>query len=314
MSTYILEVRNLTKMYKERAAVNNVSFEVFAGEIFGFLGPNGAGKTTTLKMIAGLAKPTAGTIKICGINLNRNFEKAIKNVGGIIENPELYTYMSGLDNLKYYASLYKGVSRRRIDEVVKLVGMQNRIKDKVKTYSLGMRQRVGIAQALLHSPKLLVLDEPTNGLDPSGIKEMRTLLHRLSREQKIGVIISSHILAEMEQLCDTIAIVDAGKILEVKSIEDIKKGAKASQNVCIKVDYPNYAGKIIMNRMKVDVQIAGNSVIFPLQDDLIPKATSSLIAKGISVYGINTVTKNLEEIFMEILDAHRNSSASIAIK
>jgi ABC-2 type transport system ATP-binding protein len=301
-------------MYKERAAVNNVSFEVFAGEIFGFLGPNGAGKTTTLKMIAGLAKPTAGTIKICGINLNRNFEKAIKNVGGIIENPELYTYMSGLDNLKYYASLYKGVSRRRIDEVVKLVGMQNRIKDKVKTYSLGMRQRVGIAQALLHSPKLLVLDEPTNGLDPSGIKEMRTLLHRLSREQKIGVIISSHILAEMEQLCDTIAIVDAGKILEVKSIEDIKKGAKASQNVCIKVDYPNYAGKIIMNRMKVDVQIAGNSVIFPLQDDLIPKATSSLIAKGISVYGINTVTKNLEEIFMEILDAHRNSSASIAIK
>ena len=191
--------------------------------------------------------------------------------------------------------------------------MQSRIKDKVKTYSLGMRQRVGIAQALLHSPRLLVLDEPTNGLDPEGIQEMRGFLKKLAHEQKISIIISSHILSEMEQLCDTIAIIDNGKIIEVKSLQEIKQTAEKSQKISIRVDYPNYAGKIIMSKLNVEVQIAGNSIIFPLQDENIPKATSALIAKGISIYGVTTLTKSLEEVFMEIIEKHRNRSASVAI-
>ncbi|MDD4211299.1 MAG: ABC transporter ATP-binding protein [Clostridia bacterium] len=313
MASFVLKVRNLTKIYGERKAVDNISFEVFQGEIFGFLGPNGAGKTTTLKIITGLAKPTSGLVEVCGYNVVRKFEKAVNNIGGIIENPELYSYMSGIDNLKYYASLYNGITRAKIKEVIELVGMQSRIKDKVKTYSLGMRQRVGIAQALLHSPRLLVLDEPTNGLDPEGIQEMRGFLKKLAHEQKISIIISSHILSEMEQLCDTIAIIDNGKIIEVKSLQEIKQTAEKSQKISIRVDYPNYAGKIIMSKLNVEVQIAGNSIIFPLQDENIPKATSALIAKGISIYGVTTLTKSLEEVFMEIIEKHRNRSASVAI-
>lgn len=313
MTSFVLKVRHLTKRYGDRLAVDNISFEVFQGEIFGFLGPNGAGKTTTLKIITGLAKASEGFVQVCGYDIEREFEKAALNIGGIIENPELYPYMSGIANLKYYASLYNGITKEKIREVVNFVGMQDRIKDKVKTYSLGMRQRVGIAQALLHSPRLLVLDEPTNGLDPEGIHEMRQFLKKLAHEQKISIIISSHILAEMEQLCDTIAIIDNGKIIEVKSLQDIKQTAQKSQQVSIKVDYPNYAGKIIMTKLKVEVQVAGNSIIFPFQDDQIPKATSALIAKGISIYGVNTITKSLEEIFMEIIEKHRNKSASVAI-
>lgn len=313
MSNFVLQIKNLTKAYKKRLAVDNISFSVFSGEIFGFLGPNGAGKTTTIRMIAGLTRPTSGTIKICGFNVKTQFEKAIRNVGGIIENPELYSYMSGLDNLKYYASLYKNISKNKINEIVKLVGMENRIKDKVKTYSLGMRQRVGIAQALLHDPKLLILDEPTNGLDPSGIKEMRRFLIELAHKKQIAILISSHILSEMEQLCDTVAIIDRGQIIEIKQIEQIMEGVKESQKVSIKVDYPNYAGKIIMNRLKVKVELAGNNIIFPISDKIIPKATSILIAKGISIYGVTTIIKSLEEVFIDILQKNKAHSPTIAV-
>lgn len=313
MAGFVLKVRNLTKKYNDRKAVDDISFEIFKGEIFGFLGPNGAGKTTTLKIITGLAKPSFGVVEVCGYDIVKKFEKAVSHIGGIIENPELYSYMSGLDNLKYFASLHKGVTNKRINEVVKLVGMQSRIKDKVKSYSLGMKQRVGIAQALLNNPSLLVLDEPTNGLDPEGIKEMRDFLKKLAHEQKISIIISSHILAEMEQLCDTIAVVDEGKIIEIKSLQEIKQKAVESQKVKIKVDYPNYAGKLIMSKTKLDIQVAGNSIIFPLQDKHIPKVTSLLIAKGISIYGISTITKSLEEVFMDIIENNRKNKPTIAI-
>ena len=314
LASFTLKVRNLTKRYKERLAVNNISFEVFQGEIFGFLGPNGAGKTTTLKIITGLANPTSGTVQVCGFDVVHQFEKAIANIGGIIENPELYSYMSGLDNLKYYAKLSpKKITRQKIDEVVRLVGMESRIKDKVKTYSLGMRQRVGIAQALLHDPRLLVLDEPTNGLDPEGIQEMRAFLKRLAHDNKISIIISSHILAEMEQLCDTVAIIDNGVIIEVKSMQEIKKAAEKANRIRVKVDYPNYAGKIIMSKLNVEVEVAGNSIVFPLPDEQIPKVTASLIAKGISIYGITSMTKSLEEVFLEIIENHRTNKSSITI-
>lgn len=305
MAKFVLEVNKLTKVYKTRVAVDNVSFGVIEGEIFGLIGPNGAGKTTILKMIAGLAKPTSGSVYIAGIALNKHFEKAISKLGGIIETPDLYSYMSGMENLKFFASLYPHINQQKIDEVVKLVGMERRIHDKVKNYSLGMKQRVGIAQALLHDPKILILDEPTNGLDPNGIRDMRKFLKGLARKRKISILVSSHILSEMEQLCDTVAIIDSGKILQVKTIEQIKTGLQAGQKVCIKVDYPNYAGKLIMLKYRIPVSLAGQTIIFNMSEDKVPEVTTMLMKEGLSIFNVNTITKTLEEVFTEMLEKQR---------
>ena len=184
----VLECKNLNKKIGKKEILNNVSLEVKEGDILGFIGPNGAGKTTTIKLILGLQKINSGEVKINGYDIEKQFEKAIERVGTIVENPDLYLYMSGLENLKIIARLYKNVDEKRIEEVIKLVGLENRIKDKVSKYSLGMRQRLGIAQAILHKPNLLILDEPTNGLDPEGIKQLRDLLTKLAQEENMGIL------------------------------------------------------------------------------------------------------------------------------
>ncbi len=308
LAKVILEIKNLTKKFGDRIAVDDVSFNVYEGEIFGLIGPNGAGKTTILRMITGLATPTSGEVFVDGVSMQKNFEKAVAKIGGIIENPELYSYMTGMDNLKYFASLYKDITTDYINRIVRLVGMEKRVNDKVKTYSLGMKQRIGIAQALLHNPKLLILDEPTNGLDPNGIKELRKLLIILARKSQITILISSHILSEMELLCNTVGIIDKGKIIETKTLEQIKKGLQDEQKICIKVDYPNYAGKVIMHHYKIPVNVAGNTIIFNLDDRLIPQATTLLIKAGLSIFGISTINKTLEEVFLEILNKKRDNS------
>ena len=299
-SEIVLEVRGITKIYGTRTAVNNASFDIKAGEIYGLIGKNGAGKTTIIKIITGLCKATSGEVYICNEDVQSSV-KALRYVGAIIENPELYGYMSGMDNLKYFAGLYKNISKNKIDEIVSLVGMDNRINDKVKTYSLGMKQRVGIAQALLHSPKLLILDEPTNGLDPNGIKEMRVFLRKLAKEQNIAILISSHNLSEMELICDKIGIIDNGMIIENKTMEELQN-INSKLKVAIKVDYPNYAGKILIDEMKLTPLCVGNQVIIEIENEEIPKITSLLATKGISIYGINTVYKKLEDIFLEIIN------------
>lgn len=310
MAKFALEVNNLTKKYKDRVAVDDVSFEIIEGEIFGLIGPNGAGKTTIIKMITGLASPTNGEVIIDGISLNKHFEKAISRLGGIIETPDLYSYMTGMENLKFFASLYPNVTREKIDDVVKLVGMEKRINDKVRTYSLGMKQRIGIAQALLHDPKLLILDEPTNGLDPNGIRDIRKFLISLARKKHIAILISSHILSEMEQLCDTVAIIDGGKILQIRTLEQIKRGLQDTQKVCITCDYPNFAGKLVIMQYKIKVTLAGKTIMFSVSDDKIPEITAMLIKEGVSIFGVNTITKSLEEVFTEILK-QRNKSGNI---
>ena len=190
METDVLSCEGIYKNIHRKPIIKGISFNIKQGEILGFIGPNGAGKTTTIKLIIGLQKLSKGTIKINGFNVEDNFEKAIEKVGTIVENPDLYMYLSGYDNLKLVSNLYKGITKSRIDEVVKLVGLENRIKDKVSKYSLGMRQRLGIAQAILHKPNLLILDEPTNGLDPEGMKQVRELIAKLAKEEKMAVMIS----------------------------------------------------------------------------------------------------------------------------
>ncbi|MBR6802106.1 MAG: ABC transporter ATP-binding protein [Eubacteriaceae bacterium] len=219
----ILELKNVSKKLGGRKVVSDLSFTVNSGEIFGFLGPNGAGKTTTIKMIVGLLSIDEGEILIEGKSIRKNFENAMSMIGGIIENPEMYDYMSGMANLKMFAKMHGNISKERIDEIVELVGLTARINDKVKKYSLGMRQRLGLAQALLHEPKLLILDEPTNGLDPAGIKELRDTLRVLADEKGVSVLVSSHLLSEMELMCDRFLIIDKGVFTDIKSLDDIKE-------------------------------------------------------------------------------------------
>ncbi len=307
----VLDVTNVTKAFGNRVAVNNISFTLHEGEIFGFLGPNGAGKTTTMKMICGLCSITKGSIRICGFDMPKDKEKALANVGALIENPLMYPNMSGMDNLKYYASLYKNIKTEDILKYSKVVGLEHRLKDKVKTYSLGMKQRLGIAQALLHSPKLLILDEPLSGLDPNGVKEMRDFLKTLAKEYNIAILISSHMLSDMEQICDTIGIINNGQLLEIRSMNSLKESAEGSSRIQIKVDYPNFAGKIIVNELQLRCELAGNKVLVFADESRINDITQKLVGYGISIFGIEIVSKSLEEIFLDIINLKTKGKTSI---
>ena len=217
----ILVCENLKKQVKRKVIIENILFSVDKGEVVGLIGPNGAGKTTIIKSILGLINLTEGKVTINGYDIKKDFVKAIEKVGAIVENPDAYMYLSGYDNLKITANNYKGITKSRIDEVAKIVGLENRIKDKVSTYSLGMRQRLGIAEAIINNPELLILDEPTNGLDVEGIIEIRNLIKNLSH-QGIAIIISSHNLTEIDNLCNRIIAIKNGKMIVDETIDEFK--------------------------------------------------------------------------------------------
>ncbi len=222
-SEVVLRMRNLSKRYSQRLAVDNLNLEVRRGEIFGFLGPNGAGKTTTIRMALGLIAPTGGSVEILGEDVVTHRAQILPRVGALVEQPALYLYMSGRNNLRAVGSVLGGVSDARLDTVLELVGLRARQKDRVKTYSLGMKQRLGVAMALLQDPEVLILDEPANGLDPAGIVEMRDLLHRLTAEGKT-IFISSHILTEVQQICTRVAIINLGRLVTESTVEDLTRG------------------------------------------------------------------------------------------
>lgn len=305
----ILELKGISKTLGKKKAVNGISFDVEQGEIFGFLGPNGAGKTTTIKMITGLLSIDEGDIVIDGKNVKNDFEGALKNVGGIIENPEMYGYMSGRDNLKLYGRMHGKISEERLEEVIRMVKLENRIDDKVKKYSLGMRQRLGLAQALLHKPKLLILDEPTNGLDPVGIKELRDNLRDLCDKEKMSVLVSSHLLSEMEMMCDKVCIIDNGKVIDIKTIKDIQNSNSNGKRNIYSLDVSNVDDtlKIINDKFKGIKAEKQNEKIFAtcLRDE-IGAVNKSLIENGITVYEISITTKTLEQEFMEVTKGSKN--------
>src|SRR5438876_11317044 len=219
----VLRKRNLSKQYGKRLAVDNLDLDVHRGAIFGVLGPNGAGKTTTIRMALGLIAPTSGSVEILGQDVFAHRAQVLPRVGALVETPALYLYMSGRDNLRAVGSVLGGVPKARIDAVLDLIGLGIRQKDRVRTYSLGMKQRLGVAMALLQDPDLLILDEPANGLDPAGIVEMRDLMHRLTSEGKT-VFISSHLLPEVQQICTRVAIINLGKLVKVSTIEELISG------------------------------------------------------------------------------------------
>ena len=295
LSEPVARLQGVTKKIGSKTLVSNLTLDIPPGQIFGFLGPNGAGKTTTIRMMVGLISISSGDVLISGHSIKNNYKEAIASVGAIVENPEMYKFLSGYQNLKQFARMVPGVSKQRIDEVVELVGLGQRIHDKVKTYSLGMRQRLGVAQALLNRPKLLVLDEPTNGLDPQGIRELRDYLRLLCREEGTTVFVSSHLLSEMELMCDSVAIIQNGQLLEVKQLKEVGNVTMPIGETLFEVDDAEAALALIgQGTLK-----SGGLVVEAARED-IAEFNARLVAGGIKVYSIKSLARTLEDQFLEV--------------
>ena len=296
----VIEINGLTKRFKDVLAVDELSFEVHSGDVFGFLGPNGAGKSTTIRMILSLITPTSGTIKIFGKTLNENRKEILTNIGAIVEKPDFYLYLPAIKNLEILAKISgKEVSESRIMELLELVGLKDRAKSKVKTYSHGMKQRLGIAQALLHNPQLIVLDEPTTGLDPQGMKEIRDLIIKLSKEENKTIFLSSHILSEIELVANRMIIINKGsKIVE----GEVNKLLNSNTlKVTVEVDSSKAALKILENTIWYNniEAITENKFSINIEQKVIPDLNKYLVENGIMVNALIPV-RSLEDYFLSI--------------
>ncbi|GIP20010.1 bacitracin ABC transporter ATP-binding protein [Paenibacillus sp. J22TS3] len=308
----VLHVEHLRKRIGKKWLIDDVTFDIRAGEIFGFLGPNGAGKTTTIRMLVDLIKPTEGKVRICGYDVNRDPERALAYVGSIVENPEVYSYLTGYENLQHFARMHPGVDDQRIQEVVGIVRLDQRIHDKVRTYSLGMRQRLGIAQALLGRPKLLILDEPTNGLDPKGIKELRAFVRGLA-EEGMAVFVSSHLLSEIQLLCDRVAIISRGRVLAVGGVQELVSN---NANYVIWQLSPRPLGVQLLLQEGVklvddphavldDTIAAGlteDSVVTQVSSERISTIIPKLVSAGVEVKDVHKINPTLEQLFLEMTE------------
>ncbi|MBC1506475.1 ABC transporter ATP-binding protein [Listeria sp. FSL L7-1509] len=298
MSETVLQLEHVTKKVGQKALVKDISFDIQKGEVFGLLGPNGAGKTTIIRSIVGLIRRTEGTVFINGKNVDTDFKAAISEVGSIIENPEFYMYMSGWNNLKQFARMsQKTITDEHIREIVELVKLTGAIDQKVKTYSLGMRQRLGVAQALIHSPALLILDEPTNGLDPQGMAEFRNLIRDLATNGT-AVLISSHLLSEIQQITDRFAIINKGVLTHTEKMSDLLENNIAVYK--LKVTNP-VAAKAVLHNLPVKI-IAEKDNLFKIevkQEDtyLIARA---LIQADIDLLEMIPMQASLEDRFLEL--------------
>lgn len=296
----VMELVNLKKTIRKKEIIKGISFQIHRGEVFGFLGPNGAGKTTTIRMMVGLMGITDGDVLIEGKSIRTEFKKAVRHVGAIVENPEMYPFLSGWKNLQQYARMMEGITEERIREVVALVGLEKAIHEKAGRYSLGMRQRLGIAQALLHKPSILILDEPTNGLDPSGIREIRLYLRKLAEEENVAVIVSSHLLSEIELMCDRIGIIKNGKLI---AIEQVKKTTVEDEALIVQLEAEpvNGALQIVKSHILGDVVVDGNLLTFSTTREALPAIVKALAVKDVAVYGLHHQRATLEDKFFDLI-------------
>ena len=292
----LLECQDLCKSFGKKQILKNVSFELDEGDILAFIGPNGSGKTTTIKLILGLQGIDKGSVNINGFDIKKDFVKAIEKVGAIVENPDTYMYLSGWDNLKLTANMYKNISDEAIKDIVKLVDLETRIHDKVSKYSLGMRQRLGIARALINKPNILILDEPTNGLDPEGIKDLRNLLKKLAKEG-MGILISSHNLAELESFCNKVLIIDNGTIIETSEVKEFKNN-------------DNKYVFTVSSTEKLDIEgiyeVSKTKFSFNGNKESIAKIVKKLVKENIDVYEVKMQELTLEEAFLKKTGGKKN--------
>lgn len=297
---FVIEIKNLSKYFKELKAVDNLNIKVFSGDVFGFLGPNGAGKSTTIRMLLTLIKPTKGSIKIFGKDLFKERLSILRNIGAIVEKPDFYGYLSAYKNLEILAKISgHDISKKRIMEVLELVGLSDRYKSKVKTFSHGMKQRLGIAQALLHNPDLIILDEPTTGLDPMGMKEIRDLIIHLSRDQKKTVFLSSHILNEVEQVANRMIIINKGTAKVEGNVRDLLDATNLS--VTVEVNDVQKASSLISESSWSEKlkSISGNRMEFNIGNQETALLNKFFVENGVDVYSI-VPTRSLEEYFLRI--------------
>jgi ABC-2 type transport system ATP-binding protein len=296
MSEITLSVKGLKKTIGKKEIIKGIDFDLKRGEVFGFLGPNGAGKTTTIRMLVGLIKPSSGTIEIGGYNVRKDFTKAMAQMGCIVENPELYSYLTGWENLEHFARMLPEVDLAHMDYVVELVRLDERIHDPVRTYSLGMRQRLGIAQALLGKPKVLILDEPTNGLDPMGIREMRNFIRYLAEEEGLTVLVSSHLLSEIQLMCDRVAIISKGSVIKVDYVENLL----ALQEKVIWQAVPRDMAKEILAGVTTVSDGPDDALVTPYIENEAATWNRMLIEKGVQVNEMNRKLPALEDLFLEL--------------
>ena len=287
----VLHLEAVGKKIGRRQILKDITLDVQAGEIFGLIGPNGAGKTTLIRMICGLMKHSEGEIRLMDHDIKTSFRTAIRELGAVIENPAFYLDLTGWQNLWLVANLYKGITRERILEVVELVGLEESIHDKVDTYSLGMKQRLGIAQAILHKPRLLILDEPTNGLDPSGIHDLREHLLRLAREEGTAIFLSTHLLSEVEMLCDRIAIMKDGRLLDIRQ-------TNREEVLVIETDEQEKAVGLLRGRYSVLSTDMGR-IRLMIERSEVPDVNAILVENQIRVYHLAYENQNLEQIFLQ---------------
>jgi ABC-2 type transport system ATP-binding protein len=300
MREVVLSAEGLTKSFGSRQAVVDISFELYAGEVFGFLGPNGAGKTTTIRMLVGLARPDRGRVRISGFDISRDFAKAMAHVGSIVESPDLYDYLTGRENLLHFARMLPSGAEGRIPELARLVALEERLNDRVATYSLGMRQRLGIAQALLGAPDLLVLDEPANGLDPAGIREIRRLVRLLAAERGIAVFVSSHLLSEVEQMCDRVTIIHRGRALATGPVRDLLSRS-ASGATRWRVRPVSRAVELLAPFAIEPPEPDGEETVSArIPEDRVPAAVAALAREGVEISAVEPRASSLEEVFLEV--------------
>lgn len=301
MTNTAMKLINLQKSIGKKQIIKGLDFEIKAGEVFGFLGPNGAGKTTTIRMMVGLMKITNGDVQILGKSIKDNYKEAIREVGAIVENPELYPFMTGLQNLNHFARMMPGITKERIQEVISLVGLEKAINQKVGKYSLGMRQRLGIAQALLHNPSVLILDEPTNGLDPAGIREIRQYIRKLATEHNVTIIISSHLLSEIELMCDRIGVIKNGELVAIQSVKSSTNVKDSTIQVQLEAKPAKKAVELIQTVHHMDTQFENGLVKFQCPKEQIPILIQTLVKEDISIYQVEVSKTSLEDKFFDLI-------------
>ncbi|NWL86022.1 MULTISPECIES: ABC transporter ATP-binding protein [unclassified Paenibacillus] len=298
MNDMVIQTKGLTKKYRARAAVNQLNLEIKKGDIYGFLGPNGAGKTTTIRMLLGLIKPTSGSISIFGRDLRKDKLAILKRIGSLVEYPSYYGHLSAIDNLEALRRILD-VPKSRIDEVLEIVSLTSEARRPVKGYSLGMRQRLGIAASLLGNPEMLILDEPTNGLDPSGIHEIRELIKRMPEQYGITVLVSSHLLSEIEQMAGTVGIIREGQMVFQDTISNLQM--KASHHIKLVVSEPESALWLARDLGSIG-GLEENTLVFPdMQDARIAALVKRLVENGHDIYRVEQERKSLEDIFMQVI-------------
>ena len=298
MTQAVLQTEQLSKKYRRRLVVDQLSLTVEQGDVFGFLGQNGAGKSTTIRMALGLVRPTSGRVSVLGHDMSRRPLRALKRVGAIIEAPAFYENFSGRQNLRMLAAMSGGAERQRIEMVLEIVGLRERARDPVRVYSHGMRQRLGIAQALLPNPEFIILDEPTDGLDPQGLYETRMLIQRLRDELGLTVMLSSHLLHEVEQICNRVAIIDEGRLLYQGPVADLI----AKDNwIHLRVDRVTEAYDLLSRNPRLSLDRNGDQSIYvKMDEEEIPLVNALLVQNGFRVMELSPRRESLEQIFMRL--------------